>query len=91
MYLDRGCHRDDYSRKKKQRKRKPTPIDETDSESDLLEKASSAAVSVEWVLNKEGVKGWSKPKGKEIQTRRNTAGELEIVEPPFISVIRTSM
>lgn len=68
----------------KKRKRKLSLSDKCEADSDLLEKASAAAVSVEWVLNKEGTKGWSKPKGKEIHVKKNAKGELEILDPPFI-------
>lgn len=69
----------EYHKKSKRKKRK------VDSESVLLEKARSVAVSPEWVLEKQGIREWCKPKGKEIRTKLNAAGELEIVEPPFVS------
>lgn len=68
----------------KKKKRKLSLTDNCEVDSDLLEKASAAAVSVEWVLNKEGTKGWSKPKGKEIHVKRSAKGELEILDRPFI-------
>ncbi|XP_065201229.1 uncharacterized protein LOC135832132 [Planococcus citri] len=49
------------------------------------ERISAAAVSPEWILEKHCVKGWSKPKGKEIILKKNIDGVLEVVAPSFVS------
>lgn len=72
---------DQNARKRKKHSKKH----EDDNVMTEMEKIRSVAVSPEWVLEKQGVKEWSKPKGKEIKVKKNLAGELEIVAPPFVS------
>lgn len=50
----------------------------------VLQQASEAAVSPEWILNKDSVKGWAKmTKGKILKLKSNKEGTFDVVNDEF--------
>ena len=45
-----------------------------------MQRASEMAVSPEWILNKDAVKGWAKvTKGKMMKVKSNSEGTFDII------------
>lgn len=60
------------------KKKKPRNLSTSDKL--IVQRASEAAVSPEWILNKDAVQGWAKTtKGKVMIVKRNSDGTFDIV------------
>lgn len=54
--------------------------DKSTSDELIMRRASESAVSSEWILNKDAVKGWTKvTKGKIMNVKRNNEGTFDVV------------
>lgn len=57
---------------------------EVTSNQTILHRASEAAVTPEWILNKDAVQGWAKiSKGKIMELKKNNDGSYDIINDEF--------
>lgn len=61
-------------------KRKKKFCDPSMTDELILQRASEAAVSPEWITSKESVRGWEKiTKGKVMKVKKNHEGTFDII------------